>query len=66
MPSAEEDYDHDLPRRIGRCRRHHHRWILRTVNAKTRYVYVKTHNIAWHLTFWMRSGRQTLLTLKIY
>lgn len=38
MPSAEEDHDHDLPRRIGRCRRHHHRWIFRTVNAKTRYV----------------------------
>lgn len=38
MPSAEEDHDHDLPRRIGRCHRHHHRWLLRTVNAKTRKV----------------------------
>lgn len=38
MPSAEEDHDHDLPRRIGRCHRHYHRWILRTVNAKIRKV----------------------------
>ncbi|CAL1684998.1 unnamed protein product [Lasius platythorax] len=35
---SEEDHDHDLSRHTGRCRRHHHRRILRTVNAKTREV----------------------------
>ncbi|KAH0956143.1 hypothetical protein HN011_001665 [Eciton burchellii] len=34
-----EDHDHDLPRCTGRCCRHHHRWILRTVNAKAREIH---------------------------